>query len=65
MRILHIIKRVQTLLLFVLFSSVSLFSQNTNIHCVERGETWESIAEKYGVDVNSLKSNNKEIDVLY
>ena len=65
MRILHIIKRVQTLLLFVLFSSVSLFSQNTNIHCVERGETWESIAEKYGVDVNSLKSNNKEIDYLY
>lgn len=51
--------RVLSLLVF-LSCSIIMLAQATTNHTIQRGETIESIAEKYGVSVNALQQANPD-----
>lgn len=55
--------------LFVLFLLVTCcpsgFSQEVKVHIMQRGETPESIASKYGLTLDELKKGNPAIDKMY
>ena len=53
-------KRIIAIVACVLISSVSVLAQTVKKHIVERGETVESIAEKYGVTKASIIEMNPD-----
>jgi len=53
----------KVLILCLLLSSITLSAQK--IHTVKAGETMESIAQVYGVSVQSLKQQNPNVDMLF
>lgn len=51
-------------ILFLLFSSAA-FAQKAKTHVVQRGETLESVAGKYGVSPDALKAANPNMNNLF
>ena len=49
----------------LLFLTVILNAQNTSQHIVKRGETFASIANKYGISEQQLKTANSKNKICY
>ena len=53
------------LISLILFVFISSYAQTTQTHVVKRGETPESVAAKYGISTDALKSANPNMNNLF
>lgn len=60
----YIIMKFILISLLMLFG-IATYAQNTILHVVQRGETLETIASKYGVTVDDLKQFNEGTDQFF